>query len=423
MANGGPAAAPTISVLAYFGIDATSSVFILDDATKGLLDGATYVLGGDVGIDISGSVRVGQITRGRSRAIDEFQAGVASCTLNNQTRLYDPSYAAGVYFGKIKPGVHVTIQAAGVTIFDGLIDDWDFDYPISGDSTASFDVVDCLATLGSGEFDAWTTTASQTVGQRLTSILNRPEVSFPPTRNLDAGTSTLQADLVSWGSNVLNYCQLVAKCDLGQLFAAKDGTLTFYGRNRTVTGVGAPEFRDDGVNGSIPFAGVAVDYGTELLFNRVSVDATGFTKQTAIDAASVAAFNKYWSLSLSALPLETQQQALDLANYLLNLYSQPVSRFQSVTVLLHGLTTTQQNTCLALDIGSVIRVVYTPNRVSTAIDKYCMVEGVTHELHPMYHAMTFQLSNLADGFGGHPFILDDATYGLLDTSSSGRLAF
>lgn len=419
------AAAPTISVLAYFGIDATSNVFILDDATKGLLDGATYTLGGDVGIDISGSVRVAGITRGRARAIDEFQAGVATCTLNNQTRLYDPSYAAGTYFGKIKPGVHVTIQAAGITIFDGLIDDWNFDYPLNTDSTASFDVVDCLATLGSGEFDAWTTTASQTVGARLTSILNRPEVNFPVTRSIDTGTSTLQADLVSWGSNVLNYCQLVAKCDLGQLFAAKDGTLTFYGRNRAVTGVGAPEFRDDSLNGSIPFSGVAVDFGTELLFNRVSVDATGFTKQTVIDAASVAAFNKYWSLSLSALPLETQQQALDLANYLLNLYSQPVSRFSSITVLLQGLTTAQQATVLSLDIGSVIRVVYTPNRVSAAIDKYCMVEGISHEMSQgqTYHAVTLQLSNLADGFGGHPFILDDATYGVLDLVSSGRLAF
>jgi hypothetical protein len=418
-----PAAAPAISVLAYFGIDSTSSVFILDDATRGILDGATYTLGGDVGIDISGSTRVGSITRGRSRALDEFQAGVADITLDNRSRLYDPSYAAGTYFGKIKPGTHVTIQAAGVSIFDGLIDDWDFNYPLDTDSTASFDVVDCLATLGSAEFDAWTTTASQTVGQRLTSILNRPEVNFPATRNIDTGTSTLQADLVSWGSNVLNYAQLVAKCDLGQLFAAKDGTLTFYGRNRVVTGIGAPEFRDDSVNGSIPYSAIEVDYGTELLFNRVSVDATGFTKQTVTDSASFAAFNKWWSLSLAGLPLETQAQALDLANYLLNLYSFPASRFASITVLLHGLEAIQQATVLSLDIGSVIRVVYTPNKVSVPIDKYCMIEGVSHEMYPAYHAVTLRLSNLADGFGGHPFILDDASFGLLDTATSGRLAF
>jgi len=404
---------PTITVLAYFGIDATSSVFILDDATKGLLDGATYLLGGDVGIDISRSARVGQITRGRERAIDEFQAGVATITLNNRDRLYDPLYAAGTYFGKIKPGLHVLIQANGITIFDGLIDDWNFDYPISKDSTASFDVVDQLATLGSGEFDAWTTTASQTIGARLTSILNRNEVSFPSgQRALDTGTSTLQADAVSWGSNVLNYCQLVTKCDLGSFFASRTGVLTFYGRNRVYTGVGAPEFRDDGTG--IRYAGITIDYGTELLFNRVSVDATGFTKQTVTDSASFQAFNKWWSLSLSNLPLETQAQALDLANYLLNLYSQPVTRISSITVNLQDKSATDQATILSLDLGSVIRVVYTPNSVGTAIDKYCLVEGVTHDILPQAHSVTFKLSNLADGFSGSPFILDDANAGLLD---------
>lgn len=414
------AAAPTLAILAYLGIDATDTVFILDDPVRGLLDGATYTLGGDVGTDISGYVKVTSINRGRERALDEITVGVAGLTANNHTRIFDPLYAAGAYFGMIKPGVQVTIVAGGVTILDGLIDDWDFDYQVSGDSTASFDVVDCLATLGSGEFDEWTTTAGQTPGQRLTSILNRSEVQFPATRRLDAGTSTLAADLVSWGSNVLNYCQLVSRCDLGQLFASRDGVLTFYGRNRTVTGAGALLFSDDGTG--IPFAGINLDYGTELLFNRVSVDATGFTKQTVINQTSVDAFRKIWSLSISGLPLDSQSQALDLANFILNLYSVPITRIASVTVQLEGLAAADQVSVLSLDIGSVVRVIYTPNRVGPAIDKFCMVEGVTHEMAPLHHAVTLKLSNLADGFGTTPFILDDAVNGVLDTGP-GLLAF
>lgn len=416
-------AAPTIQVLAYFGVDTTVNVFVLDDATRGLLDGATYTLGGDVGIDIAPYVTATNITRGRERAIDDINVGIASVTLNNASRLFDPSYAAGTYYGKIKPGLPVTILANGIPRHDGKVDDWDFDYPLTLDSKASFDVADVLGDLGSAEFDQWTSTASQTPGVRLAAILDRPEVLFPSgLRALDTGTSTLQADLVSWGSNVLNYCQLVAKCDVGQLFASQAGVLTFYGRGHSFTGVGAPEFRDDGTAGSIAYAGITVDYGTELLFNRVSVDATGFVKQTVIDSASVAAFNKYWSLSLAALPLETQAQALDLANYLLGLYSQPVSRFSTVTILLHALSMGDQNTVLNLDIGSVVRVVYTPNGVSAAIDKYCLIEGVSEQILPTYHSVTFKLSNLADGFGGHPFTLDDASYGLLDGTTS-RLAF
>lgn len=413
--------APTPTVTAFFDVAGNSQVFILNDPVKGVLDNATYTLGGDVATDISQYVRVTSITRGRERAIDEINVGVAQLTANNHNRTFDPEYTAGPFFGNIKPGKRVTVAAGGVTIFDGLIDDWNFDYQPSRESAASFDVVDCLATLGSAEFDEWTTTAGQTTGTRLASILDRPEVQFPATRNLDSGTSTLQADLVSWGTNVLNYAQLVVKCDLGQLFASRDGVLTFYGRNRSVTGVGALEFRDDGAG--IPYGGVALEYGTELLFNRVSVDATGFTKQTVTDQDSIDEFQKVWSLSLPELPLETQQQALDLANYLLNLYSQPVTRISSVTVHLHDerISEGTAGAILALDIGSVIRVVYTPNDVGTAIDKFCMVEGVDHAIDWPAHSMTLKLSNLADGFAGNPFTLDSATLGLLDIA--GVLAF
>lgn len=409
----------TETVSAYFTISGSSTVFVLDDPVRGVLDGATYTLAGDVAVPLDG-VRSVQITRGRERALDEITVGVANVVANNFLRTYDPNYAAGTYYGNIVPGKRVTISTNGVTRFDGLIDDWNFDYPIAGDSTASFDVVDALAQLGSAEFDEWTTSAGQLVGARLTSILDRTEVAFPGgLRDLDVGTSTLQADLVSWGSNVLNYAQLVVKADLGQLFASKDGVLTFYGRNRSVTGVGAPILADDG--SGIGFSEIAVDFGTELLFNRVSVDATGFTKQTVTDAASFAKYGKWYSLSIAELPLETQQQALDLANYLLNLYKDPTPRISSVTVLLHAQSSADQATLLNLEIGSVVRVVYTPNGIAPPIDKFCLIEGVSETIGNLYHSLTFRLSNLADGFAGNPFILDSASLGVLDTA--GVLAF
>lgn len=405
----------TETVSAYFTISGSSTVFILDDPVRGLLDGATYTLAGDVAVPLDG-VRTVQIDRGRQRSLDEMAVGVARVTANNHTRIYDPDFAAGTYYGNIVPGKRVTIATNGVTRFDGLIDDWNYDYPVDGDSTANFDVVDALATLGSAEFDAWTATPGETSGQRLTSILNRTEVAFPAgLRSLDTGTSTLQGDNVSWGSNVLNYAQLVVKADLGQLFASKDGVLTFYGRNRSVTGVGAPVLSDDGTG--IVYSAVTRDYGTELLFNRVSVDATGFTKQTVSDVASYNKYGEKWySLSIANLPLADAGQALDLANYLLNLYKDPATRFASVTVDLHALSATDQTTMLGLDIGSVVRVIYTPNSLAPAIDKFCLVEGFSETIASgaTFHSMTLRLSNLADGFSGHPFILDDAINGLLD---------
>lgn len=405
---------PVETVSAFFNVAGTDTFFVLNDATRGVLDGATYTLAGDVATDISSYVREVSIRRGRARVLDEITVGVASVAANNFTRDFDPTYAAAAFAGNIIPGKHVEFATNGITIFSGYIDDWNFQYPLAGDSTVTFDVADDLAKLGGTEFDAWTTTAGETTGERLASVLDRTEVRYGSSRNIGTGVSTLQADNVSWGSNVLNYCQLVAKCDLGQLFAAKDGVLTFYGRDHTYTSVGAPLFSDDGTG--IPYSGVELDYGTELLYNRVSVDATGFTKQTATDETSIETFGSVRSLSLSGLPLETEAQALGLAEYILTRYANPEARLASVTVLLHGLSLTDQTAVLNLDIGSVVQVSFTPNQIGTAVSKICLVEGIEHRISPAFHSVRLSLSNLAEGFVGETFILDDATAGVLDSA-------
>lgn len=403
------------TVTAYFDLAGADNLFVLDDPIRGLLDDVTYVLAGDIATDISGYVTEVSVRRGRLRVLDEITVGVASVRANNFNREFDPTYASAAFAGNVIPGKQVTFATNGITIFDGRIDDWNFEYPLDLDSRVMFEVADCLAQLGTAQFDAWTTTAGQTPGERITAVLDRSEVRFPATRNIGTGVSTLQADAVSWGSNVLNYCQLVAKCDLGQFFAAKDGTLTFYGRDHTYTSVGAPIFADDG--SGIPYSAVQIDYGTELLFNRVSVDAPGFTKQTATDETSITTYRQVRSLSLGSLPFDSEAQALGLAEYVLAHYANPDARLASITLLLHGLTDTEVTSVLNLDIGSVVEVRFTPNGVGDQIDKICLVEGIEHRIRPAFHAVTLSLSNLAEGFVGDAFILDDATLGLLDGTS------
>lgn len=405
---------PVETVTAFFNVAGTDTFLVLDDPVKGVLDNTTYVLAGDIATDITSYVRSVRIRRGRERVLDEITVGVASVDANNFTRDFDPTYASAAFAGNIIPGKEVQFATNGITIFSGYIDDWNFTYPLDGDSTVQFDVADDLAKLGGTEFDAWTTTAGQTPGTRIESVLDRDEVRYGASRNIEAGVSTLQADNVSWGSNVLNYCQLVAKCDLGQFFAAKDGTLTFYGRGHTYTSVGAPYFADDGVG--IPYSGVTLDYGTELLYNRVSVDAPGLTKQTATNETSIETFGSVRSLSLGTLPLETEAQALGLAEYILTRYANPEARLAGITVLLHGLPLAEQTDVLNLDIGSVVQVAFTPNGIGDPISKICLVEGIEHSISPAFHAVRLSLSNLAEGFNGSPFILDDPVAGVLDSA-------
>ena len=42
----------------------------------------------------------------------------------------------------------ILTNRGGITIFDGRIDDWNFEYPLDLDSRVMFEVADCLAQLG-----------------------------------------------------------------------------------------------------------------------------------------------------------------------------------------------------------------------------------------------------------------------------------
>lgn len=435
------------TVIAYFELEPTGGpFFILDDTAQGVLDNLTYPLGGPLGTDISPYVLGVSTRRGRDRQLDEFTAGVATVQMRNLDRIFDPEYTGGgetltsetgvaltsesgdpllvsggspaPFFGELLPGRRVTVADLGVTVFDGNIDDWEFSYDVDGMSTVTFEVSDALADLASKEFDDWVATPGQLPGDRLEAILDRPEVNFPSGRRaIDPGTSTLQGDTVSWGSNVLNYAQLVAKSDIGRLFATRENTLTFLGRNHAFTGVGAPLLADDGTG--IPFSGVGRARGTELLYNRVGVDRVGGVQQTRANPASQEKYGTR-SLSLTGLLMDSDDQSLGMADYLLDLYKDPQTRIATLMVYVHRLTGADQFTVLSLDIGDVVQVIYTPNDVGDPLDTICLIEGRSDQIGVASHTITFALSLLADGFAGTPFVLDSTEFGMLD---SGRLAF
>lgn len=410
---------PASVVTAYFDISPTGGAFFtLDDPVKGKLDNVTYGLGGALGSDISQYVEGYTVNRGRMRRLDQIVAGVATMQAVNMTKLFDPEYAPGPFFGELLPGRRVTFQAAGVVIYDGSIDDWGFVYDDTntGISTVSIDVSDALAVLGGESFTAWTGTAGETPGARLADVLNRPEVAFPiGQRNLDAGTSTLQGDAITFGTNVLNYCQTVAQSDFGQLFASRDNTLTFYGRNRAVTGVGAPVFANDGVG--IPYADLTRAQVTDLLYNVVGVQTVGGVAQVASDATSQQTYG-IRTLPITGLLMDSDDQALDMANYLLSIYKAPDPRIATVTVQVHALALADQRTVLSLDLGSIVRVKYTPTG-GTLIDHFCLVEGIAHTVGPRNFTTVLSFSNLAAGFSGTPFVLDSTEFGVLDQNVLG----
>jgi hypothetical protein len=403
---------PATTVTAFFDLSATGGdFFTLDSPTKGVLDGATYTLAGDVATDITADAMRVSVRRGRdSQLFEDIPAGTASVQLQNRTRTYDPNYAASPYAGNVRPGKRVTIASAGVSIFDGIVGDWDLEYEVGGQSLAFAQCVDALGQLGRMEFDAWTATASQTAGPRITAVLDRPEVAFTANRSIDTGVSVLQGDSVSWGSNVLNYLQLVTRSDLGRFYASRTGVVTFRDRLDPLNVGAAVTFADDGTG--VPFQGIAMSYGSELLYNRVGIDREGGTLQTVTDAASQALYGAS-SLSQRGLLLNSDTQSLDMANYLLGIYDSPELRVAELVVELAALDPAQQASVLGLDIASVISVTWTPNGIAPSLSRSCIVEGIAHDITPDSHTVTLSLGD-ADR---RSFLqLDDAVFGVLDTN-------
>ena len=408
---------PSYELLIYFGETATASTsFVLSDSTRGALNAVAYTLGGDTGTDVTADAVGFSITRGKSSPLfPDIDAGTAQVELNNEDRTYDPLYAAGTHYGDLTPGKRVRFLANGIVLFDGQVADWDLSYDVNGRSVATAKCEDALAVLGRQVFDAWTATASQTAGPRLTAILNRSEVGWSGgARDLDTGISTLQGDSVTAESNVLNYCQLVARSDLGSFFASREGVLTFRDRHSAITSASAITFG----TGGVPITGVGVRVGSETYFTRVAVDREGGVRQTYTSASATT--DGIRTLSYTGLLLDSDAQSDAMAEYLATMYATGDPVVSEITTVLDDtrLTTAQMAVLLSLELNDVVSIDWTPNGVGAAITQDLVIAGIKHDAFPGLHTLTFYTSKYDTRA---PFILDSTSNGTL--GNPGVLAF
>ena len=406
-------AVPTLSV--QLSLDASSygnTYFVLNDTTRGVLDNATYTLGGEFYVDVTSYAQSISTTRGRSRELDRYATGQASVSFQNQDRTFDPSNSSSSLYPNIVPRRPIRITANGSAIYQGYVDDWNLDYNVSGESDASATCIDGFGILSKQTLAAATATAEYS-GTRIANVLAKPEVNWPLSLEaIDVGAQMLQADVIAQDTNALTYLQLVEASEPGSFFISKDGKATFKDRN-TAAVLGSVTLSDDGTG--IPYNEVQVVYGTEMLYNRIVVTRAGGSPQTANNTTSQTTYGLA-SLDQSGLLTDTDSNALSLANYLLGQYASPELRFDSVTIELSALSTADQNTLLGLELTNVIVVKFQPNRTGAQISQNCQIIGVAHQVRPDSHRVTFKL---AQTDGRVAFVLDDAVFGVLDTSELG----
>ena len=389
---------------------------------SGALDDVNALLGGGTGAfgiptDITSYVHHTSVIRGRSRELDEFQAGTCRLSLRNQDRTWDPSpWQTTGALGSIRPGKRLRVTEGTTVIFDGIVEDYDYEWSPGGLPEASLIAVDALGKLGRQTFLEWTTAVDQKPGARIGAVLDRTEVAFPTgSRDLDEGINVLQSDAVSYGSNVLNYLQLVAKSDAGRLFASRTGVLTYRSRDRLITGSVVAAFDDTNTN--IQFNGLDVVFGSELLFTKVTIDREGGIAQTATAAASVITeFGVRPYPDTTPLLINDDTVSAGMAGYLLGRYQEPEAAISGLTLILDRLTSGEIATVAALEVGDLVTVDWTPGLPASgsAVSQTLVVEGVGYDADAGgTRTIGLQMSSAADRYG---LILDDALFGLLDTA-------
>ena len=397
----------------YIGFDLSASggnLFTLTDTTKGVLD-SIYVLGGDVLTDVTSYVASVSVNRGKSRELDRYTAGNASVVLHNDSRIFDPFNTSSIFYSQILPRKPIAIETNGERVFTGFIDDWDLTYDISGKSYASVSAIDAFMRLSVAELDSFVTT-SQLSSARVTAILNRPEVAWPiANRSIETGLTTLQADTILENTNALQYLQLVETTENGKFFIDRSGAVTFKNRITIPSLTTTITFADDSTANAIRYSNIGVVYGSENLYNRITITRNGGTPQVA---DSLASQNLYGvsAYSIDGVLLTTDAEALNLAEYLVGLYDEPELRINEITVNLHDKTPAEVDNLISIEIDDVVNVIFKPNQIGTAINQYAIVTGINNNMGIDTHELTFELGSVTS----FPFILDNPIYGRLGGS-------
>ena len=385
--------------------------FLLNDAFYGVLNTAGRgTLGGLIFVDLTSIVESVNITRGRSRQLDQFNAGTATIAFDNSSQILNPSNTSSPYYPFVLPRCPVQVLANGVPIYTGLVTDWNLDYDISNEDMMYASCSDQFTVLANQALNAVTPSA-QASGARINTVLSYSEINYQGARAIDTGSSTLGAYAISQDTNCLNYLQQINTSEQGYLFMSANGTLTFKGRSSVLNPVAGATFNTDGTG--LPYQTLINQYGDELLYNYIITQSPAGAVQTTSNSTSIALYQAQ-QYALTDLLNSTTTEVASLGNYLLGKYQNPVLRFTGLSTQMAALSTANQNIVLGLDLTSICTVVKNFVTGTPATETQTLiVSGVSHNITPGSHIISFTFESTdSNGY----LALDNAIFGTLNNN-------
>jgi hypothetical protein len=423
--------------LGFTSAGASAPFFTLNGARLGLLNNTEGLLGGgEILVDVSEYVRNFNITRGKSRELDRFQAGQASVAFNNNDRTFDPTFAASPFAGQIAPRRQIVITVDDVIQYEGTIDDWNIGYEQGGNSVASAVAFDGIANLANITLTDFTPTGAVveskflilddnprgelnnsdnllagadgavTTGRAINSALDN--INWPEDkRDLDTGQAIVESNLIDNDTIILDYLQKVATSEPSGVFISKSGDVKFIERNAGFL-ASKPLLADDGTG--IPYSIVSVIFGTELLFNEVVVS-NSTDQAIAVNDASVSLYGKR-DVTRETF-LNSVDQLNQLADFIVGKFGEPEFRFQVIEVDLANLTTAQRAQMINLELGDFVEVKFTPNNIPPAIQRFGQVISTKSTFQPTSQIIQIGLQSVQ----GALIVLDEEAFAKLDSES------
>lgn len=211
--------------------------------------------------------------------------------------------------------------------------------------------------------------------------------------------------------------QEVVDAEFGTVYFDATGALTFHNRNRAVAKT-TPDLTID-ANQLDP--GTSFFYDTFGILNYVTVTAVGtqvaqvaWNKVSEQGAAGSPKHGRY--SDQKTYLVQTDAEALDRGNWLVNRHGQPAPRAGSLVVTLLDLTAAQQAAWLLCEPDYWVRVTGLPAQTPGGTTADLIVQGWAETLNATTWTLALNTSSRPAFY--QALILDDATYGLLD---SGRL--
>jgi len=380
--------------------------FILDDDVTGVLGVST--LSGLTFTDVSDHVKSVSVSRGKSRQLDYFNAGTAVVTFDNRDRVFDPINEDSFLYPGIEPRGIIRISASNYSVFYGFINDWDSEYDLAGNDTASASCSDSFMVLSNQVLSGFTPLVEST-GGRINTILSRSEVAFVGGRDIDLGSSTLGAFAVSANTNVLNYLRQVERSEIGNLFISKNGDIVFKDRSNA-PGDDLVNFVDDGAG--VPYQSLNNEYGDELLYNYVRATSPAGAEQIKSDSDSIFKY-QVSQLVYDDLLNSSTTQVGNIAQFVLTKFKEPKFRFTGLNVQLLGLSEEDRDAVLGLDLAEFVSVKKSfASGTPASLTQLLVVNGVRHQIAPDSHIVSFTFDSTDNNF---VLVLGNGVAGKLDS--------